>query len=225
MPDMVPFRQSGKALARGFAEGVAIANRIDEQMSEEPMTFAREYLAETIAILSAQSATSIERCVRMLVALRDGGGRLFVLGNGGSAANAQHAVNDFRKMCGIEAYAPTDNVAELTARTNDDGWQSTFLDWLMVSRLDARDMLLVLSVGGGSDDTSQNIQAAVRYADGIGARVIGMLGSPMGEAARIAAVSLVAAPVAPERITPHAEELQAVLWHLMVSHPDLMRRA
>ena len=185
--------------------------------------FVQQYLHESIAVLLAQNPEKIERCVQMLVALRARGGRLFVLGVGGSAANASHAVNDFRKLCGIEAYAPTDNVAELTARTNDDGWESTFVSWLTTSRIDQDDMLLVLSVGGGTATVSQNIVRAVGLARVRGAALIAVVGRSTGTAVLLADEYLMAPIISRERVTPHAEEFQATMWHLMTSHPDLRR--
>src|SRR5262249_55237637 len=153
------------------------------------------------------------------------GGRLFILGVGGSAANASHAVNDFRKIAGIEAYAPTDNVSELTARTNDEGWATVFESWLRVSRLQSRDAILVFSVGGGSleHQVSPNLVAALEYAKTVGAKILGIVGRDGGHTARVADVCVLIPTVSSTHITPHAEAFQAVVWHLLVSHPALKR--
>jgi D-sedoheptulose 7-phosphate isomerase len=166
-------------------------------------------------------ADIIERLALSLQDIRERGGRLFVLGVGGSAANAAHVVNDFRKLGNIETYSPTDNVAELTARTNDEGWESTFVGWLKVSRLQAKDGLLVLSVGGGNRDVpvSPNLIAALDLGKSVGATILGIVGRDGGVTARIADVCLIVPTVATERITPHAEEMQGVIWHLLISHP------
>ena len=159
----------------------------------------------------------------MLVETRARGGRLFVLGVGGSAANASHAVNDFRKIAGLEAYAPTDNVSELTARTNDDGWASVFVEWLRVSRLRAEDAVLVLSVGGGDMEksVSPNLVVALMYAKQVGARVVGVVGRNGGYTAQVADACVIIPTVDPARVTPHTEGFQAIVWHLLVSHPLL----
>jgi len=188
------------------------------------MGYTQDYLDEASEIINLLDIESIERLVDALVFLRDKScGRLFLLGVGGSAANCSHAVNDFRKLCGIEAYAPTDNVSELTARTNDDGWDSTFVEWLKVSRLGLNDMILVLSVGGGSIETgvSLNLVEAVRYAKNVGACVAGIVGRYDGYTAEVADTRVVVPEVNPETITPHAESFQAVIWHLIASHPAL----
>jgi D-sedoheptulose 7-phosphate isomerase len=185
------------------------------------MCFTQSYLTELSVILSALDPEPIEAMARALQSVRRQGGRLFVLGVGGSAANASHAVNDFRKIAGIEAYAPTDNVAELTARTNDDGWVSTFAEWLKVSHLRQKDALLVLSVGGGTEEVSENIFAAVHEATYVGATVLGVVGPEGGETAEVADVCLLVPGFYPAHVTPHAETVQAVVWHLLVSHPLL----
>lgn len=185
------------------------------------VSFATQYLSETITALSGLNDEQLERCVQMLADLRETHGRLFVLGVGGSAANASHAVNDFRKLCGIEAYAPTDNVAELTARTNDEGWHTTFDEWLITSHLTNFDMLLVLSVGGGSMSVSPNIANAVEYAQETGARILSIVGRPNGAAAQFATEAIIIPEVNAERVTAHAEECQAIIWHLMANHPLL----
>src|SRR5439155_26306735 len=159
----------------------------------------------------------------LLVELRTTGGRLFFLGVGGSAANASHAVNDFRKIAQIEAYAPTDNVSELTARTNDEGWETVFVNWLRGSRLTACDMVIVLSVGGGDleRNISPNLVRALQYAGQVGARVCGIVGRAGGYTAQVADACVIVPTVNPASVTPHAEAFQAVLWHLLVSHPAL----
>ncbi len=185
------------------------------------MSYAAQHLRETAEIIARLNPEDCERCVRELVALRARGGRLFILGVGGSAANASHAVNDFRKIGGFECYAPTDNVSELTARTNDEGWATVFEEWLRGSRLRADDALLVLSVGGGNreQNVSPNLVAAVDFAKQVGARVIGLLGKDGGHTARVADACVIVPVVNPGNITPHSEAFQAVLWHLFVSHP------
>lgn len=187
------------------------------------MGFAATFLAETAEICRRLDADAVERMAEGLAALRARGGRLFVLGVGGSAGNAGHAVNDFRKLCGIEAYAPTDNVPELTARTNDEGWESVFAAWLATSRLSARDALLVFSVGGGDKQRgiSVNLVNAIDLARERGAPVYAVVGRQQGHAARVAEAAVVVPAVAPERITPHSEAFQAVVWHALVSHPAL----
>jgi len=187
------------------------------------MSYSAQHLKEAADILARINPADCERCVQEFVALRGRGGRLFVLGVGGSAANASHAVNDFRKIGGFEAYAPTDNVAELTARINDDGWAGAFADWLRGSRLGAKDALLILSVGGGDREKniSPNLVAAIDLAKQVGARIIGIVGKDGGHTARMADACVVVPTVNPQAITPHAEAFQAVVWHLFVSHPDL----
>jgi D-sedoheptulose 7-phosphate isomerase len=163
----------------------------------------------------------------LLARLRSDGGRIFFLGVGGGAANCSHAVNDFRKLTGLECYAPTDNVAELTARTNDDGWASVFEEWLRVSRLSARDALFIMSVGGGSPErnVSTNLVAAIRLAKEVGARVLGIVGRDGGFTARAADACVIVPTVNAETVTPHTEAFQAVIWHLLVSHPLLKANA
>jgi D-sedoheptulose 7-phosphate isomerase len=187
------------------------------------MSFATTYLAEAAQILSRIDAAAIERMAALVADLRLHGGRLFFLGVGGSAANASHAVNDFRKIAGIEAYSPTDNVSELTARVNDESWESVFVSWLQGSRLTARDMIFVLSVGGGDRERniSPNLVCALEYARKIGARVCGIVGRTGGYTAKVADACVIVPTVNPETITPHAEAFQAVVWHLLVSHPAL----
>jgi D-sedoheptulose 7-phosphate isomerase len=187
------------------------------------MTFAARFLAEATQIIAALDVAVIERAATLLAAVRARGGRLFVLGVGGSAGNASHAVNDFRKIVGLEAYAPTDNVSELTARTNDDGWATTFVNWLKVSRLNAQDGILVLSVGGGdlAKNVSPNLVAAVQHAKQVGATVIGIVGKDGGFTATVADAAVIIPTLNADHITPHAEAFQGVVWHLLVSHPAL----
>ncbi len=187
------------------------------------MSYAAQHLRETAEIVSKLNPADCENCVRELRATRDRGGRLFILGVGGSAANASHAVNDFRKIGGLEAYAPTDNVSELTARTNDEGWTSVFVEWLRGSRLRKEDTLLVFSVGGGSleKNVSPNLVTALQYAKQVGARVVGIVGKDGGYTAQVADACVIVPVVNPNNITPHSEAFQAVIWHLFVSHPDL----
>lgn len=187
------------------------------------MTFAEQFVAEAAEILSKIDTEAVERMAALLAQSRAAGGRLFILGVGGSAANASHAVNDFRKICGMEAYAPTDNVSELTARTNDEGWAGVFEGWLKVSRLRASDTLLVLSVGGGDveKNVSPNLVAAIRHAKSVGAKVTGIVGRDGGYTAQAADVCVIVPTVNPTHVTPHAEAFQAVIWHLLVSHPAL----
>jgi D-sedoheptulose 7-phosphate isomerase len=191
------------------------------------MLFADSFLAEVREIAGRLDAESIEEAAALLAAVRKRGGRLFVLGIGGSAANASHAVNDFRKIAGIEAYAPTDNVSELTARVNDGGWASVFTGWLEVSRLNADDALLVFSVGGGSVErnVSPNLVAALDYAKSKGASILGVVGRDGGYTAKMANACILIPVVHPERITPHTEAFQAIVWHLLVSHPALQLTA
>lgn len=187
------------------------------------MSFARNYIDESIAVLREIDAAAVEAVAQGLAQVRDTGGRLFVLGVGGSAGHASHAVNDFRKICGLESYTPTDNVSELTARINDEGWDTAFSGWLAGSRLGPFDAVLVFSVGGGSLDppVSANIVAAIRLAKAVGASVFGVVGRSGGYTAEHADASVVIPPLFPEHVTPHTEGLAAVMWHLLVSHPAL----
>lgn len=189
------------------------------------MTYSQQHLAETAKIISELNTAIIERMASLLVELRSRYGRLFFLGVGGSAGNCSHAVNDFRKIVGIEAYAPTDNVSELTARTNDDGWASVFVEWLRVSRLQEKDMLFVLSVGGGNieKNISPNLVSALQYAKSMGAQIVGIVSRDGGYTAQVADCCLIIPTMSPETVTPHAEAFQAVIWHLLVSHPLLKR--
>ncbi|BBZ22069.1 SIS domain-containing protein [Mycolicibacter hiberniae] len=192
-------------------------------MSAVATAYTTQYLEEVNKIAALVDPATIDRMIQLLCGIRENGGRLFVLGVGGSAGNAGHAVNDFRKICGMEAYAPTDNVSELTARVNDDGWESCFINWLKGSRLGSRDAVLVFSVGGGSleRNISGNIVHAVRHAKTIGATVLGIVGRDGGYTAQQADACLVIPTLSPETVTPHAESWQAVVWHLIVSHPDM----
>jgi D-sedoheptulose 7-phosphate isomerase len=191
------------------------------------MSYVTQYLAEAARIAAELDPGAIDRLIAMLSGLRERRGRLFVLGVGGSAANASHAVNDFRKICGIEAYAPTDNVAELTARVNDDGWETVFVNWLRVSRLASRDMILVLSVGGGDleGNVSPNLVRALQYAQEVGAPVGGVVGRQGGHTAEVAEACVIIPTVNRATVTPHTEAFQAVVWHLLVSHPLLQINA
>ncbi len=186
-------------------------------------SYAARHIAEATRILEQLDVDAIELMATRLAEIRSRGGRLFILGVGGSAANASHAVNDFRKICNFEAYAPTDNVAELTARTNDDGWESVFASWLQTSRLDPKDGLLVFSVGGGDleRNVSPNLVHALRYAKRIGATVTGIVGRDGGYTATVADACVIVPTVNATNTTPHAEAFQAVIWHLLVSHPAL----
>jgi D-sedoheptulose 7-phosphate isomerase len=191
------------------------------------MTFAKDFLEESVAVITSLDSDQIEQVADELAAARERGGRLFILGVGGSAGHASHAVNDFRKICGFEAYTPTDNVSELTARANDEGWDTTFVEWLRGSRLAERDAVLVFSVGGGDAQrhVSTNIVAALQLARERGASIYGIVGRDGGTTAQLADACVIIPPLFPEHITPHTEGLCAVLWHLLVSHPVLARTA
>ena len=187
------------------------------------MTFTQQFLEEAGQILKKIDTQAVDRLAALLGATRAAGGRLFILGVGGSAGNASHAVNDFRKITGIEAYAPTDNVSELTARTNDEGWSTVFERWLRVSRLRSDDMLLIFSVGGGNleKQVSPNLVEALKYARSVGAKIGGIVGRDGGYTAQVADACVLIPMVNAAHITPHSEAFQAVVWHLLVSHPDL----
>ncbi len=187
------------------------------------MSHVSQYLADAAEILKLLDQSAIEHMVGLFVELRKRGGRLFILGVGGSAANASHAVNDFRKIAQLEAYAPTDNVSELTARTNDEGWESVFINWLRGSRFNAEDMIFILSVGGGDleRNISPNLVRALQYAKEIGATICGIVGRSGGYTARVADACVIVPTVRNDTVTPHAEAFQGVVWHLMVSHPAL----
>ena len=197
----------------------------NRSLSESSASFSSTFLAETAEIIRLLDVGEIENMASALLAVRAGGGRLFILGVGGSAGHAGHAVNDFRKLCGFEAYAPTDNVSELTARTNDEGWDTTFSEWLLGSRLSPKDGVLVFSVGGGSRErrVSVNIVQALETAARIGAHILGIVGRDGGTTRDLAEACVVIPTVSPERVTPHTEGLCAVVWHLLVSHPLLQR--
>jgi len=187
------------------------------------MSYSAQHLKETAEIVAKINPADCEKCVAELRAVREHGGRLFLLGVGGIAANASHAVNDFRKIGGFEAYAPTDNVSELTARTNDEGWASVFVEWLRTGKLNSRDCLFILSVGGGNleKNVSPNLVAAMQLAKQVGAKIIGIVGKDGGYTAKVADACVIVPTVNPNNVTPHSEAFQAVVWHLFVSHPDL----
>lgn len=187
------------------------------------MSFAQQFLQEVQQVTQGLDPAAIERVVDALAAVRERGGRLFILGVGGSAANASHAVNDFRKICGFECYAPTDNVSELTARTNDEGWATIFAEWLKGSRINAKDGLLIFSVGGGNleKNVSPNLVSAIQVAKQVGATITGIVGRDGGYTAREANACVIVPTVNPDHVTPHSEAFQAVVWHLFVSHPKL----
>jgi D-sedoheptulose 7-phosphate isomerase len=187
------------------------------------MTYTKEYIEEIHRVTDGLDQGVIERMIRSLIALREKGGRLFFLGVGGGAGNATHAVNDFRKICGIESYTPTDNISELTARINDDGWDSAFANWLKGSRLNDRDGVFVFSVGGGNSEKniSMNLVKALEYAKECGAKIFGVVGRDGGYTAKVADACVIVPTVNPETVTPHAEAFQAVVWHLIVSHPAM----
>lgn len=191
------------------------------------MDFIARYLAEAGRVAASIDQTAVARVVDLLVRVRDGGGRLFILGVGGSAGNASHAVNDFRKIAGFEAYAPTDNVSELTARINDDGWDTSFANWLKGSRLSGRDAILVFSVGGGDAErgVSTNLVRALEHAKVVGARVAGIVGRDGGFTAKVADACVIIPTVSPDLVTAHAEAFQAVVWHCLVTHPKLKAAA
>jgi D-sedoheptulose 7-phosphate isomerase len=188
-------------------------------------SFGDAYLAETKSVLDAIDRTDIEAVAQGLAAVRDVGGRLFLLGIGGSAGHASHAVNDFRKICGFEAYTPTDNVSELTARINDEGWDTSFSEWLRGSRLGKRDALLIFSVGGGDRERniSGNLVKAIELAQEVGAKVFGIVGRDGGATRKAADACVLIPPLVSNRVTPHTEGICAVIWHLLVSHPSLQR--
>ena len=187
------------------------------------MTYSEKHLNEVCQIIESIDVEAIESMVKLLAQVRTDGGRLFFLGVGGSAGNCSHAVNDFRKIAGFESYAPTDNVSELTARTNDEGWDTVFVEWLKTSRLSERDAVFVFSVGGGDleKNVSPNLVKALQYAKAVGAGITGVVGRDGGFTATVADVCVIVPTVNPETITPHAEAFQAVVWHLLVSHPGL----
>ncbi len=193
------------------------------EMDNAKKSFSEQYLAEVSEVARQVDAKAVERVVELLAKTREVKGRLFILGVGGSAANASHAVNDFRKIAGVEAYAPTDNVSELTARTNDEGFHTIFEEWLKTSHLNSNDVILVLSVGGGDAEKqiSVNLVNALKYAHSVKAKVIGIVGRSNGYTAQVADICVVVPTVNPEHMTAHSESFQAVIWHLLVFHPSL----
>ena len=191
------------------------------------MNYSQQHIKEAISILNTLDAEAIEKMAELLATVKADQGRLFFLGVGGSAGNCSHAVNDFRKIVGIESYAPTDNVSELTARTNDEGWPTIFVEWLKISHLGLKDALFILSVGGGDleKNISPNLVDALKLAKTVGAKVTGIVGRDGGYTAKVADVCVIIPTVNPETITPHSEAFQAVVWHLLVSHPKLKANA
>lgn len=187
------------------------------------MAYTKKYLEESHQILAQMDTSAIDSMVSELRNLRARGGRLFILGSGGGAGHASHAVNDFRKIAGIESYTPTDNVSELTARVNDDGWDTSYVNWLKVSRLSPQDMIFIFSVGGGNRDhqVSMNLVRCLEYAQEVGATIIGIVGRDGGYTAQVANACVVVPTINPSTVTPHVESFQAVVWHLLVSHPQL----
>ncbi len=198
-----------------------------DNVNSGPVNHTKRYLSEAAAIIERIDGAEVERTALLLRELRDRGGRLFLLGVGGSAANCSHATNDFRKLAGIQAHTPADNVSELTARTNDEGWENVFVGWLEVSRLTRDDMVFVFSVGGGSLDknVSPNLVRALQYASSVGAQIIGIVGRDGGYTATVADACIVVPTVNPEAVTPHTEAFQSVIAHLLVSHPALQLRS
>ena len=191
------------------------------------MSYTTEYITEASQILGKLDMEAIDRMINLLVAVRERGGRLFLLGVGGGAGHASHAVCDFRKIAGIEAYTPADNVSELTARVNDDGWESVFVEWLKGSHVSANDMIFVFSVGGGDlkRNISSNLVRALQYVQEVGATICGVVGRNGGYTAQVADACVVIPIVNPKTVTPHTESFQALLWHLLVSHPRLQASA
>jgi len=187
------------------------------------MSYSKKHLNEALEIIKLLDVESIESMANIIATTKKHGGRIFFLGVGGSAGNCSHAVNDFRKIVGIESYAPTDNVSELTARTNDEGWASVFVEWLKISRLNSKDTLFILSVGGGNleKNISPNLVEALKYGQDVGAKIVGVVGRDGGYTAQVADAVVVIPTVNPDTITPHSEAFQAVVWHLLVSHPLL----
>lgn len=187
------------------------------------MSYSQQHLNESIEIIQKMDVSAIEKMADLLAQVKDDGGRIFFLGVGGSAGNCSHAVNDFRKIVGIESYAPTDNVSELTARTNDEGWPTIFVEWLKISKLSSKDMLFIFSVGGGNleKNISPNLVEALKLAKSVGAKVVGVVGRDGGFTAQVADACVIVPTVNAENITPHSEAFQAVVWHLLVSHPKL----
>lgn len=186
-------------------------------------SYAKQHLDEAVEIIHKLDVGAIEKLASLLAGIKRDGGRIFFLGVGGSAGNCSHAVNDFRKIVGIESYAPTDNVSELTARTNDEGWPTVFVEWLKTSRLSAKDAIFIFSVGGGNlqKNISPNLVLALQHAKAVGAKIAGVVGRDGGYTAQVADACVIVPTVNPETVTPHAEAFQAVVWHLLVSHPSL----
>lgn len=187
------------------------------------MSYSQQHLNESIEIIQKMDVSAIEKMADLLAQIKTDGGRIFFLGVGGSAGNCSHAVNDFRKIVGIESYAPTDNVSELTARTNDEGWPTIFVEWLKISKLSSKDMLFIFSVGGGNleKNISPNLVEALKLAKSVGAKVVGVVGRDGGFTAQVADACVIVPTVNAENVTPHSEAFQAVVWHLLVSHPKL----
>ena len=187
------------------------------------MSYSEEHLKEVIEITKRIDAAAVEKMVKIIADVRKNNGRMFFLGVGGSAGNSNHAVNDFRKIAGIEAYTPTDNVSELTARTNDEGWHTVFASWLKTSRLNKNDALFIFSVGGGNEEKniSANIVQALKLGKEVGCKILGVVGRDGGYTAKVADACVIVPTVNPENVTPHSEAFQAVIWHLIVSHPDI----
>ena len=187
------------------------------------MSYSKQHLTEAIDIIKKIDANAIEKIADVLANVKEQGGRIFFLGVGGSAGNCSHAVNDFRKIAGIESYAPTDNVSELTARTNDEGWATIFAEWLKISKLSPKDMLFIFSVGGGNleKNISPNLVEALKYGKQIGSKIVGVVGRDGGYTAQVADACVIIPTVNPDNVTPHSEAFQAVVWHLLVSHPKL----
>jgi D-sedoheptulose 7-phosphate isomerase len=202
-----------------------VAKRLSAIDTNIPLmpSYSAQHLAETVEIVQRLGPETLEKMVDLLAEVRLRGGRLFFLGVGGSAANASHAVNDFRKIAGIECYAPTDNVSELTARTNDEGWASVFVEWLKGSRLQSKDALMIFSVGGGNleKNVSPNLVSALQYAKEVNASILGIVGRDGGYTAKVADACCIVPTVNTENVTPHSEAFQAIIWHLLVSHPKL----
>lgn len=190
------------------------------------MEYIKSYIIEAKRLIDKIDLTQIKKMKDLLVNLRKKEGRLFILGVGGSAGNASHAVNDFRKICGIEAYTPTDNVSELTARVNDEGWETSYVNWLKISMLKSNDMVLIFSVGGGNleKNVSVNIIKSIQFANKIGAKICGVVGRDGGYTAKVADACIIIPPINPKTITPHTEAFQALIWHLLVSHPELQKK-
>ncbi len=187
------------------------------------MSYSKQHLEETVSVVQGIDPEAVELLVGKIVEVKEAGGRIFFLGVGGSAGNASHAVNDFRKIAMIESYSPSDNVSELTARTNDEGWETTFVEWLRMSKLSERDALFVLSVGGGdiARNISPNIVKAVQFGKSVNAKILGVVGRDGGYSASVGDAVVLVPTVNPSNITPHAESMQGVIWHLLVSHPRI----